>query len=197
MTNLDFGVIWCTIIFIVFRLMLVFASINVTIFRDGDSAWSFWPAAATFRIRVRIRRGREVITFNAWRVTRSWPFTKKKQTKQKFSFSCGHQFKERRKFFYLSAFGKWANSIGSSLFICGDLGRGVSLSIWSSIAFIPGFWFNRYGKLLRLLLNTPATCIKNCNLVFCSSFLLLSWFTLGPVEMGRFGWAIVRINWFP
>ena len=103
MTNLDFGVIWCTIIFIVFRLMLVFASINVTIFRDGDSAWSFWPAAATFRIRVRIRRGREVITFNAWRVTRSWPFTKKKQTKQNLvllvvinlkreenSFTCQH-----------------------------------------------------------------------------------------------------------
>jgi hypothetical protein len=55
-----------------------------------------------------------------------------------------------------SALGKWANSMGSSLFMWGDFGRGVSLSIWSSSAFMPGLlWFNLYGRLLLLLLRPP------------------------------------------
>lgn len=70
---------------------------------------------------------------------------------QNFFFFGSNQIQIHR-----SALGKWANSMGSSLFMWGDLGRGVSLSIWSSSAFMPGLlWFNLYGKLLLLLLKPP------------------------------------------
>ena len=96
--------------------------------------------------------------------------------------------------------GKWANSMGSSLFIWGDLGRGVSLSIWSSIAFMPGLWFSLYGRLLLLLLLKPPTGTKIQNQkmpIFLSQVgQSQSNLTLGSVEVWRFGRPVIRINRF-
>ena len=69
----DFWIVGCGVIFIIFHL-LTSLTVNVTRLRNGDSSRCFWPATATLRIRIRIRRGRKIITFDARWVTRSWSF---------------------------------------------------------------------------------------------------------------------------